>query len=174
MSRPSTEPGRTADPLPGDAVAARQQLPVRVLAYWRVQAVLFGVLFVGLTTWGAIGLDWFTAPIRWIVVGLLFVWFFVIGAAIRPPLRRRFFWYSLSEHEIDLQHGWWVQTRTVVPMSRVQHLKTEIGPLARRFDLADLHIHTAAGAVVIEGLGGVEAALIRTRIGELAGLADDV
>lgn len=181
MSSPPTESGGApgpalgaSSPLPGDVSASRRRLPTRSVIYWRLRGTLLAVVFVGLATWGAAGLDWFTTPIRWTIVGLTFIWFFVIGVALGPPFRRRFFWYSLSDREIDLQKGWLVQTRTVVPMSRVQHLKTERGLLARRFDLADLHIHTAAGAVVIDGLDGTEAAQIRTRIGELAGLADDV
>ena len=83
-------------------------------------------------------------------------------------------WYSISPDEIDLQRGWLVQSRTVVPMNRVQHLKSEQGLLARRFHLSDLHIHTAAGAIVIDGLDQHEAAAVRARISGLAGLADDV
>ncbi len=164
-----------ADPaLPGDDPAARHRLPARVTNYWRLRAASWGVVAAGLTTWWAIGVDWFDPVVRWCIVGLAVLWFFVIGAAIRPPIRRRLFWYSISGDEIDLQHGWLVRTRTVIPMNRVQHLKSEQGLLARRFRLSDVHIHTAAGAVVIDGLDQDEAADLRTRISALAGLADDV
>lgn len=98
----------------------------------------------------------------------------MVGAVIRPPIRRRLFWYSLSDREIDLQHGWLVQTRTLVPMNRVQHLKSEQGLLARRFRLSDLHIHTAAGSVLVQALDEDEAADVRARISLLAHLADDI
>lgn len=136
--------------------------------------MLAGGFVVGLLTWGAIGLRWPDPAVRWILVGLAACWFFVVGAVIRPPIRRRLFWYSLSDREIDLQHGWLVQTRTLVPMNRVQHLKSEQGLLARRFRLSDLHIHTAAGSVLVQALDEDEAADVRARISLLAHLADDI
>jgi membrane protein YdbS with pleckstrin-like domain len=160
-------------PLPGDEPGSRRRLPARVLAYWRLRAFVAGVVVVGVGVFGALELDWFTPVIRWVVVGLAAAWFFGVGAVLAPPIRRRFFWYSLSDSEIDVQHGWLVETRTVVPMSRVQHLKTEQGVLARRFRLADLHIHTAAGAIVLHGMDQSEADAIRGRISVLAGLSDD-
>ncbi len=160
--------------LPGDQVAARLRLPTRTTTYWRIRGLISGVLVVGLATWGAVGLTWFTPPIRWIIVAVLAIWLLVIGVGIGPPIRRRLFWYSLSDYELDLQHGWLVQTRAVVPMSRVQHLKSEQGLLARRFRLADLHLHTAAGTVVVRGLDQDEAVAMRARIGLLAQVADDL
>lgn len=161
-------------PLPGDDTGARRRLPARTTTYWRVRAALQGFVLVGLITWGAVGLDWLDPVVRWIGFSVAVAWFLVIGVVVRPPIRRLLFWYSLSDDEIDLQHGWLVQTRTVVPMNRVQHLKSEQGLLARRFRLSDVHVHTAAGTVVMRGLDHAEAIEVRTRIGLLAQLADDV
>ncbi len=160
--------------LPGDDPAARHRLPARTLTYWRVRALINGALIVGLLTWWAVGADWFTPPVRWTLVGAAVAWFLVVGVLIRPVVRWRLFWYAVNDDEIDLQHGWLVQTRTVVPMNRVQHLKSERGLLAARFRLAVLHIHTAAGAVVVSGLDQDDATAIRIQIGRLARLSDDL
>ncbi len=160
--------------LPGDELASRHRLPARTATYWRLRALGTGALVVGLATWGAVGLTWFTPAIRWAVVVGLAIWLLLINAGIGPPIRRRLFWYSLSDNELDMQHGAVVQTRTVVPISRVQHLKSEQGLLARRFRLADLHLHTAAGTVVVKGLDQDEAVAMRARIGSLAQVPDDL
>ena len=91
-----------------------------------------------------------------------------------PVIRRRIFWYAVDAQEIEIERGFFVVSHTVVPMTRVQHLKTEHGPLADRFRVAALHIHTAAGTVSMHALDAAEAAELRGRIGLLANLADDV
>jgi membrane protein YdbS with pleckstrin-like domain len=164
----------TASPLPGDTPDARHRLPARTLTYWRVRALTTGLLVVGLLTWWAIGSDWFTPTVRWTVDVAAAVWFLVVGVLIRPLVRWKLFWYAVSDDEIDLQHGWLVQTRTVVPMNRVQHLKSERGLLAGHFRLAVLHIHTAAGPVVVDGLDADDAGALRVRIGRLAQLSDEL
>ena len=156
------------------APSARYRLPARTLTYWRVRALLTGVLVVALLTWWAVGADWFTPQVRWTITGVAGVWFLVVGVLIRPVIRWKLFWYAVTDDEIDLQHGWLVQTRTVVPMNRVQHLKSEQGLLAGRFRLSVLHIHTAAGPVVVDGLDQDDATQLRVRIGRLARLSDDL
>lgn len=163
-----------ASPLPGDAVAARHRLPARTLTYWRLRALVNALLVIGLLTWWAVGSDWFTPTVRWTVTGAAATWLLLVGVLIRPVVRWKLFWYAVSDDEIDLQHGWLVQTRTVVPMNRVQHLKSEQGLLAARFRLSVLHIHTAAGPVVVSGLDQDDAAAMRLRIGRLAQLSDDL
>ncbi len=144
--------------LPGDDSSSRQRLPARTTTYWRVRALITGVIVVGLATWGAVGLSWPGPIVRWMVVGLLAAWLLVIGVGFGPPIRRRLFWYALSEIELDVQHGWLTQTRTVVPMSRVQHLKSEQGLLAARFRVADpAPAHGGRHGGVVKGLDQDEA-----------------
>ncbi|GGL85085.1 PH domain-containing protein [Nakamurella endophytica] len=175
---PAPESGRAPEPderpLPGDAPEERRRLPARTATYWRVQALLTGVPVVALATLGAVTLRWPPEPLRWTVAALLFLWLVVLRGLVAPPIRRRRFWYCISADEIDLQHGVLMTTRTLVPMNRVQHLKTTQGALADRFRVASLHVHTAGGVVALHGMDRDEAARVRRRIGALAGLADDV
>lgn len=161
-------------PLPGDLESAQQRVPARTMTYWRTRALLVGVPLTALSALGALRLGWPPPAVRWGVVAAVALWWLVIGAVAGPPIRRRLFWYSVSADEIDLQHGLFVVTRTVVPMNRVQHLEVRRGALADRFRVASLRIHTAAGSVAMHGLDAGEAERVRERIGRLAGLADDV
>lgn len=171
MSTPeATSPGR---PLPADLPADRRRLPLRVVTYWRIQAALSGLIVTTLLVLGATRLDWFTPAVRWIVVALA-VLIFGVRVVLVPPIRRRIVSYAVSTDEIDLRHGFLVVTRTVIPMNRVQHLKTEQGPLAARFRLASVHIHTAAGTVSMHGLDAEVADDLRRKISVWAGLSDDV
>lgn len=157
--------------LPGDA--QRHQLPRRTIRYWQIQnlltaLVVLAVLAVVLYLWTNL-FDWVRILlIAGVAVGT------VIGLLVVPPLRYRRFWYAISETEIDIEEGLLVITRTVVPMNRVQHLRMEHGFIADRFALANLHIHTGAGVVSMNGLARDEADRVRERVSELAHLSDDL
>jgi membrane protein YdbS with pleckstrin-like domain len=160
-------------PLAGDDPADRHQLPIRVVAYWRIRALLTAMAGGAVILAAAVVLRWPSAPVRWALAGVVLV-YLIAGLTAIPVIRRRIFWYAVDADEIEIQRGLFVVSRSVVPMTRVQHLKTEQGPLADRFRLAALHIHTAAGTVEMHGLDAAEAADLRVRIGRLANLADDV
>ena len=144
-----------------------------MVAYWRIQALLTGLSATAVLALGAARLNWFTPAVRWIIVALAAL-LFALRVALVPPIRRRIVSYAVSTDEIDYQHGFLVVTRTVIPMNRVQHLKSEQGPLAARFRLASVHIHTAAGTVSVPGLDAEVADDLRRRISVWAGLSDDV
>jgi membrane protein YdbS with pleckstrin-like domain len=166
--------GPSARPLPGDDAGSRHQLPARTVGYWRVRALIAAVVVAGVGTLAATQLDLFTPAIRWSVVVGLTCYYLLIEGLIAPPLRRRIFWYAISADEIDLSHGFIVKTRTVIPMNRVQHLKMESGPIADRFRVSTLHIHTAAGTISMRALDSLEAEQVRVQIGRWARLADNV
>ena len=90
-----------------------------------------------------------------------------------PRLRWQRWRYEIREQEIDLQRGAFVVRRTLVPMSRVQHVDTRRTVVSEMFGLASVVFHTAAGANEIPALGEAEAAEIRDRIADLAATADD-
>ena len=92
----------------------------------------------------------------------------VAAAIVVPRVRLARFRFEVREDEIDLRHGIVIETRTLVPMARVQHVDTHRTPASRFFGLAAVAFHTAAGATEIPALRDADAAAIRDRIADLA------
>ena len=105
------------------------------------------VLLVGL----AIVIPWGPSWLRWGIVAVVLVVLRRCGMIILPPIRYRVFWYAISPTEIDIQHGIIFIKRSVVPMHRVQTLRTERGPMADHYRMTNLKIRTAAGSVSSAG-----------------------
>ena len=162
-----------APPLPGDIPAERHRLPRRVTRYWRWR-ILFGALPLLLLLISlAIVIPWGPWWVRWGIVGIAFA-LVIVGMVVLPPIRYRVFWYAISPTEIDIQHGIIFIKRSVVPMHRVQNLRTERGPMADHYRMMNLKIRTAAGSVTISGLDRSEANELCERISRLSDVADDV
>ena len=98
----------------------------------------------------------------------------VLGLVLAPELRWRRWRWEVREHEIDIRHGTFAITRTLVPMLRVQHVDTKRDLIQQALGLATVVFHTAAGANEIPALDGGEAGLVRDRIAELARTADEL
>jgi membrane protein YdbS with pleckstrin-like domain len=100
--------------------------------------------------------------------------FAVLVAVVAPLLRYRTWRYAVRAEEIDLRHGAFVVRRTIVPMSRVQHVDTAVTPLGQLFGIATLTVHTAAGKHEIPGLAAGTADRLRTEIARAIREPDDV
>jgi membrane protein YdbS with pleckstrin-like domain len=174
-----TPDGPVADPaagvaaLVGDLPAERHRLAPTAIRYWRWRIIFSSLPLVLLLVSLAIVLPWGDWWMRWGVVGVAVV-LLIIGMVILPPIRYRVFWYAISPTEIDVQHGAIFIKRSVVPMHRVQSLRTERGPMADHYRMTNLKIRTAAGSVNLSGLGRTEADDLCDRISRLADVADDV
>ena len=164
----------SATPEPAEPAAPLGREPAQRLApqarwAWRF-SWLIGCLIalVALMTAGD-GLPdgWRTAGLAVLGVAL------VAGTAIVPELRWRRWRWEVREHEIDLQRGVLLQTRTLIPMARVQHVETERGVIGQALGLSTVEIHTAAGSHEIPLLRDADAGAIRTRIAELARMDDE-
>ncbi len=79
----------------------------------------------------------------------------------------------MDSNEIDLKRGVLVKYRTLIPLSRVQHVDTRQGPLLRWFDLATVTISTAATTHEIPALDVVIADRVRDQISKYARLAEE-
>lgn len=169
---PTSEAAPTdAATLPGDG--ERTQLPERVVAYWRWTSFLNGLIFVVIAAAIVTPIPGIPDPVRVLVVAVLVV-LLALDIVVVQRRRRELWWYAIGSDQIDLEHGWLIVTRTVVPMTRVQHVELKRGPLADRFDLAALEIFTAAGSVEIPALDRSEGERIRQQIADLARIADDL
>ena len=108
-------------------------------------------------------------PSPWPTIALVLALVALVpGTVVVPELRWRRWRWEVREHEIDLQRGILVVTRTLIPMARVQHVETERGVIGQVLGLATVEIHTAAGSHEIPLLADYDAGQLRARIAELA------
>jgi membrane protein YdbS with pleckstrin-like domain len=163
----------SAVPLAGDLPSERHRLPARVTRYWRWRAFYGSLPLLVLLISGAIALPWGPWWVRWGIVGVV-VAVTAASMLILPAIRYRVFWYAISSTEIDVQSGIIFRKRSVVPMHRVQTLRSERGPIGGHYRMTNLKIRTAAGSVNLSGLDRGEADELCERIGRLTNLADDV
>ena len=108
-----------------------------------------------LTAWGLI------ACLQWISIWWL------------PPRQYDCWSYRLDERMLELRHGVLWKTSVMIPMSRVQHIDVNHGPLERRFGLATLVIHTAGTQHAKHEVPHLEAATalqLRERLVEAVGI----
>jgi uncharacterized protein len=173
QGKSEAEPGDLTLPKPRPAPS--QKLDPRALTVWRIGAAM-GTLFIWLPTIGFLLISYFADFIwPWSPLVLAIpVLITILQVFIIPPIEWRRWCYEVTEREIDMQRGVFVVTRTLVPMSRVQHVDTQQGPLLRFYGLAAVTITTAGGGHEIPGLAVDVADEVRDRIAALAGVADDV
>jgi membrane protein YdbS with pleckstrin-like domain len=166
---------------PAGAVDARPE-PDRPLApiaraYWTAEAAFWSVplvlvaLFVGgrLRHAGDDALHPFgvLVPVLAAVVAL-------VQILVVPPLRARRWRWRVDDDELDLRRGAVVEVRTIIPVSRIQHVDLRRDVVDRLFGVCKLVVHTAAGATEIPVLEDGEAALVRDRLAGLIRLPDDL
>jgi membrane protein YdbS with pleckstrin-like domain len=88
-------------------------------------------------------------------------------ALIGPARRYRRMGYAFSADRLRVVTGYIFQTDSMVPLSRIQHIDVEQGPILRRFGLAELQVHTAAAGdetVTVPGLLRADAEAMREAI----------
>jgi len=97
----------------------------------------------------------------------------ILHIFIVPKIRMYYWGYQINEHDIDIQHGIIVIKRTLVPMTRIQHVDTEHGPILRLFKLVTLSISTAGTKHKIPALLQDTAEDLRQQISLLAKVSED-
>ncbi|MDC3727127.1 MULTISPECIES: PH domain-containing protein [unclassified Rhodococcus (in: high G+C Gram-positive bacteria)] len=119
---------------------------------WAVSAALMWLpLVVVQVVWvlvAPVGAGWHVAAAAaTVVLGGLHV-------AVVPVWRYRVHRWEMDETAVYTRSGWWTQEHRIAPISRIQTVDTERGPLDRWLDLTTVTVTTAsaAGAVEIVGL----------------------
>jgi uncharacterized protein len=146
----------------------REMTPIHPDQIWvlRIRSGLFALLLVLVAVAADLGPLRETALPPGLVSGLVALLALVLVAWL-PRRRWRAWGYREGEDELHVRHGHLVQTITVVPFGRVQHIDVAQGPIERRFGLATLILHTAGtrgASVPLPGLPYDEAERMRDRI----------
>jgi membrane protein YdbS with pleckstrin-like domain len=96
----------------------------------------------------------------------------VVFVVIVPLWRYRVHRWDIDPKAVYTRTGWLVQERRIAPISRVQTVDTERGPLDQLFGLANVTVTTAssAGAVRIVALDSDVADRVVARLTDIASL----
>ncbi len=155
-------------------VEPQNRLSIKALKVWRISAVIKVVIEWSITSVVVLLLNIFNGPdwisITLIILGVIFTFLHIF---LFPTLRWKRWRYEVRAEEIELREGFFIRSRTLIPMIRVQHVDTVQGPILRKYKLASIIVHTAATAHEIPALEETEAEELRFNISKLARVAED-
>ena len=146
----------------------------RAIWYWTARAaVLWIVLIVPQVIW------WFAdddgARLPHVLVGVAWLVLAAVHLLVMPRWRYRVHRWEATETAVYTQSGWLNQERRIAPISRVQTVDSERGPIEQLFKLANVTVTTAsaAGPLKIDGLAAADAdqlvADLTVRVGHSTG-----
>lgn len=80
------------------------------------------------------------------LIGAASFWFLCfLGAVWMPWLRFERMGYAMREDDLLIARGVLVRSVTAIPMSRIQHVDTQQGPIEQWMGLSRVRVHTASG-----------------------------
>jgi uncharacterized protein len=137
---------------------------------WAIGAAIpWLALAIGQAVWWALDrrLMWVHA-----LAGALTVLGIVVFVVVVPLWRYRVHRWDIDAKAVYTRTGWLVQERRIAPISRVQTVDTERGPLDQLFGLANVTVTTAssAGAVRIVALDSDVADRVVAQLTDIAAI----
>lgn len=149
-------------------------LDKQAIKVWQIHGgITFGLLLVFNLIFSYIVVRFEWSYVFIVITSVLIVLIFIIQTWLIPKIRYRRFRYEISDEEIYIQRGIIIVTRTLVPMTRIQHVDTTQGPVLKRYKLMTVTISTAATTHEIPALSEGEADGLRNEIAVLARVTDD-
>ena len=94
-----------------------------------------------------------------LIVGVGWLVLAAVHLAVMPQWRYRVHRWEATDTAVYTQTGWLSQQRRIAPISRVQTVDSERGPIEQLFKLANVTVTTAsaAGPLKIDGLAAKDA-----------------
>jgi hypothetical protein len=137
---------------------------VEQIENWIFEAVVAAFALAGLIVQWLMG--WFAAWFQVLLVVAAACLLFILHRAVARLVVRGYeaTSYAVSGLGVEIRRGIWWRHVIDVPRSRVQHIDVAQGPLARRYGIAKLILHTAGtenASVELDGLAQETALGIR-------------
>lgn len=149
-----------------------EKISPKAITVWRINSLIWRggfLILLGIVLYLNFYFDWN----YWITIGL----YILIGyclirliykLTIYPLYMQRTWRYSIDADFIQIKYGFFTKSHFIVPMSRVEYVNTEQGPLLRLYKVASLTIGTLSTSHDIPALTVKEAADLRDKIAHLA------
>ncbi|MEU4625772.1 PH domain-containing protein [Actinoplanes sp. NPDC023801] len=146
----------------------RHRLDRRFVLWRTLQAILWAAGVLGTLT-AIYGRAEVTRPWLGPVLLILGV-IYAVNITVMPTWRYRVHRWEATDDAVYALSGWLTREWRIVPISRIQSIDTEVGPLQRRLGLATISVTTASseGKITIEGVAVAVAEATVDRLREIA------
>ncbi|KAB8127931.1 PH domain-containing protein [Gracilibacillus oryzae] len=113
--------------------------------------------------------DW----IGWILIGIAILSAVsIIYSSIEPKYLYKSWRYRVDEEFFQCKYGVWREKWITVPMSKIQSVSTEQGPILRKYQLRTIKVETMGSSHAIPALDEEVALRLREEIAEYAKLKE--
>ncbi|RLB57102.1 MAG: hypothetical protein DRJ42_01355 [Deltaproteobacteria bacterium] len=170
MAAPETEDSETV-PRP-----AMEKPEPAVVAYWRISGIVSALILFGMIAFQGLFFLWADNP----EVGLGIVGVAGVLGALRitwvlvtTRLRYRRLEFTIDAVNLRVRHGVLVHREKTIPITRLQHLDVDRGPLERLFGLASLSVFTSGGRAATFRIPGLTPTRAEEMRGQVLAIADD-
>ncbi|WP_461214609.1 PH domain-containing protein [Lacticaseibacillus sp. GG6-2] len=151
----------------------QKQLPPQIKRVWRMRAVIDGAIWLVIAIGLAVANHFWHWPL-WLA-GI------AVGAAVVHagchfvliPYRYNFWRYQITATAVYLRSGFIFRKSTAIPITRIQNVTLEAGPLLQWQHLQAVQVQTASDKHEIAGVTLDVAAELRDKIMQLAKEARD-
>jgi uncharacterized protein len=96
----------------------------------------------------------------------------LFSIVIEPIYLQRTWRYQIDQQFVQLKHGKWQVKHTLIPMEKVEYVRSEQGPLMRMFDLYRIEVGTTTSSHIIPGIPSEEAKILKAQIATYAKILD--
>jgi uncharacterized protein len=80
------------------------------------------------------------------------LWVYLVSGGILPVIEYRQWKYLITDEKVEIVHGIFFVTTSIVPIVRIQHITVGQGPIYRKLGLFKVTIALASGTFEIVGL----------------------
>jgi membrane protein YdbS with pleckstrin-like domain len=133
-----------------------KKLDKKVITSWRAARIIFFVvlaLIFAVFNLSSRDQDFWDLAKFYIFAGEgLLLLYSLISLILYPMIEYRQWGYSIENDKVEIRHGIFFISTSVIPIIRIQHITMSSGPINRKLGLTKLTIHTASGEFNIEGL----------------------
>lgn len=156
---PAAEPELRAPDAAGNEEPVFFSLDARIVRLWRIQNLMLGGFILTSAVVGG-GLLWTLSDTPKFVAPTAILVALALMALLAGWLPSRMFAahkYRMNDVCLELRSGIIWRKSVLIPISRVQHLDLQRGPLERRLGLATLQVHTAGTRNAAHAIPGLDA-----------------
>ncbi|MEW4308187.1 PH domain-containing protein [Rossellomorea marisflavi] len=111
-------------------------------------------------------------PVLYILGGIL-IFSALYSISLDPIFVQRHWRYQIDEEFIQLKNGKWNTQHVVIPMAKVEYVRTEQGPFLRKYGLYDLEVGTTTSNHTIPAIPQDEAERLKAFIATYAKVRDE-